>query len=323
MFVKIEKLNFYVSYNKFGLVQVYNQCNELIKEIKLEMNIHALAINDECKVVVACLTNIFVYDYPDFNLITIIDAKTLISSIDIGGSILIVGSKCGDVCLNNLKTNESTFIINIESQIVQTQVIDAINLFSFLTFHGKIYFYKNSTLSLCQTFDVYTTNCCYDLINYMCFSREGELLALYSLNQVHFYNKSLGRSIAKIEVFENINSMYLTSVHTCKAGQYITTSSNNGFIFVHDFIKKNLIFKFFILDIDNCIVLEKQIMFQTKTNQEEGQIIDIYLADPFSDEKCECVSQYLIKAKECNNNNLFLAYKRCVKNKFEYNKNLN
>jgi hypothetical protein len=296
----------------------------MIKEMNLEMNIHALAINDESTVVaVASLTKIYVYSYPDFYLITLIDANTHISSIDIGGGLLVMGSKCGDVFLNNLSTNKSTHVINIDGQIVQTKMIDTINLFSFLTFSGKIYFYNISTLSLCQTFDVYTTNCVTDLINYMYFSRDCELISLYSLNQVRFYNKSLGKSVATIEIFENTNSMYLTSVHSCKAGQYITTSSNSGFIFVHDFIKRNLIFKFFILEIDCYIVLEKQIIIQTRTGLKKRIIIDIFLADPFADEKCECVSKYSIKAKENNDKeiNLLVAYKHCVKNKFVYNKN--
>ena len=320
MFAHTQKLDFYIVYNKFGFIQVFNQCHDLIKEIEFEKEVHALALNDDLHVVVANLTTVYVFTLPDFKMIlALTQTKNQISSIDIGGDFLVVGSKCGNVYLNNMSKNETKHVIQVESQIAQTKMIDTMNLFSFLTFQGKIYFYNISNLSLQQTFEIYTNNFCIDLMNYMCVSRDCELLVLYSLNQVHFFNKSLGKSVANLEIFKKSDTIYLTSVHICKGCQYVATSSNDGFVFVHNFIKGNLIFKFFIYDIDNFLFLDNQIVFHTRTNQ-GVQRIEIFLADPFSEEKCECLSNYLIK-NEVKSRNMLEDYKHCVINKFEFNKN--
>lgn len=324
MLSKFKNSNLYISHDNYGLIQVYNQCNEMIKEIDLAKNVQSLATNDKCEVVVANLTDIYVYKFPDFELTRIIETNNHISCIAIGGNLLVVGSKCGNVSLINLSTNEEpTQIIHLDSPIVQTKIIASLNLFSFLTCHGKIYFYNVSSLTLCQTFEVYTTNFCKDIINYMCFSLECGLLAIYSKSKVYFYDKSLGKSVAMFDIFENINLMYLTSVHICKACQYIVTSSDNGCVFIHDFIKGNLIFKFCVFDMASLLVFDNQIVLQTKSNLEGTLTIDIFLADPFSDDNSQCESKYLIteKANIRKDINSLDAYRHCVKNKFKYNKN--
>ena len=73
----------------------------------------------------------------------------------------------------------------------------------------------------------------------------------------------------------------------------------------------------------SLLVFDNQIVLQTKSNLEGTFTIDIFLADPFSDDKCQCESKYLIteKANIRKDTNSLEAYRHCVKNKFKYNKN--
>lgn len=74
--------------------------------------------------------------------------------------------------------------------------------------------------------------------------------------------------------------------------QYIISSSNDFFIYLNEFIKGSLIFKFFINDIYSLIVFENQFLIY-KENLELIKI-NFYLSDLFSEEKCECDSEYLV-----------------------------
>lgn len=140
MYAKIDGLNNYVWFNEVGQFKVFDQCHNKVKEFNFEKVIVALSI-DEDYVVVSTAKQIYIYMLSDFSVFRFYNIEGNITCTDINDKYLLVGGQCGSVYLTNVKTNELNKIIQIDNKIILSKVCVKMDLFSFLSSKGKIFFF--------------------------------------------------------------------------------------------------------------------------------------------------------------------------------------